>query len=175
MDPIKRSFKVLGAYDDKNADVAALLADSRLEIDALKGRPCQAGARAGSQLYRTRKCKGKKLNLPLCYRVMLQETTRGSACKRFAYEVLISPVKKCNRPTNMAFKGTFQSTATKMLLCEFDALKKPPAKVKAVRKPAKTAACKKTASAKPKRKPAARTKQTDSDCDSGPDSESDSD
>lgn len=118
----KRSFRVVAAYDSKTNDVTALLKDARFEIDALKGRVCQVGARAGSQLYRTQKCQRKQVRLPMCVSIMLQETTRGSQNKRYGYKVRIVPVKECDQPAGLPFQGTFSSSATKLAITEFDDL-----------------------------------------------------
>jgi hypothetical protein len=59
MEITKRSFQVVAAYDSKGNDALALLKDTRLKIDATEGRVSQAGARAGSQLFRSQKCQGK--------------------------------------------------------------------------------------------------------------------
>ncbi|GAQ92877.1 hypothetical protein KFL_011770020 [Klebsormidium nitens] len=92
MESAKRSFRVIAAYDAKGNDVLALLKNTRLEIDAKKGRVCQAGARAGSQLFRTQKCQGKKVSLPQNVVVLIQETTRGSTNKKYGYSVEIGPL-----------------------------------------------------------------------------------
>lgn len=123
MESTKRSFRVVAAYDSKGNDALALLKDTRLEIDSEKGRVCQAGARAGSQLFRTQKCQGKKVSLPQKVVVMIQETTRASAKKKYGYSVEIGPVKKSNRPTGMPFEGTFQTTPTKMAIEDIESMK----------------------------------------------------
>jgi hypothetical protein len=151
MESTKRSFRVIAAYDAKGNDALALLKDTRLEIDAKKGRVCQAGARAGSQLFRTQKCQGKKVSLPQRVIVLIQETTRGSLNKKFGYSVEIGPVKKCNRPTGLPFEGTFQSTATKMEIKDIENIKSPkksPKTIRATQKPKNKIAGKKRASAK---------------------------
>lgn len=79
---LKRSFKVLLALDPNQSDASNLLKDTRLEIDADKGRVSQAGTRAGSQLFRALKCSGAA-KAPCTVYVLLQETTRGSAKKEF--------------------------------------------------------------------------------------------
>jgi hypothetical protein len=124
MESTKRSFRVVAAFDSKGNDALALLKDTRLGIDATKGRVSQAGARAGSQLFRTQKClQDKKALLPQRVVVMIQETTRASAKKKYGYSVEIGPVKKSNRPTDKPFEGTFQSTPTKMAIEEIERTK----------------------------------------------------
>jgi hypothetical protein len=125
MESTQRSFRVIAAYGAKGNDALALLKDTRLKIDAKKGLVCQAGARAGSQLFRTEKCQGKKVSLPQKVVVMIQETTRGSTNKKYGYSVEIGPVKKSNRPTGLSFEGTFQSTATKMEIEDIESIKPP--------------------------------------------------
>jgi hypothetical protein len=51
MEITKRSFQMVAAYDSKGNNALALLKDTRLEMDATKGRVSQARARAGSQLF----------------------------------------------------------------------------------------------------------------------------
>jgi hypothetical protein len=64
----------------------------------------------------------KQVRLPMCVSIMLQETTRGSKNKRYGYKVRIVPVTKCDQPANLPFKGTFSSSATKLIITEFDKL-----------------------------------------------------
>jgi hypothetical protein len=165
MESAKRSFRVIAAYDAKGNDALALLKDTRLEIDAKKGRVCQARARAGSQLFRTEKCQGKKVSLPQRVLVLIQETTRGSLNKKYGYSVEIGSVKKSNRPTGLPFEGTFQSLATKMEVKDIESMsssKKVSKSIKATQKPKPIIARKKSAPAKK----AAESVDSNSDSDS---------
>jgi hypothetical protein len=164
MEPTKRSFWVIVAYDAKGNDVLALLKDTRLEIDANKGRVCQAGARAGSQLFRTQKCQGKMVSLPQKVVVLIQETTRGSTIKKYGYSVEIGPVKNCNRPTGLPFKGTFQSTATKMEIEDIESMKSPKKSSKSIKATQKPKA--KIVGKNPARKDKAESVDSNSDSES---------
>jgi hypothetical protein len=169
MESTKRSFRVVAAFDSKGNNALALLKDTRLEIDATKGRMSQAGARAGSQLFRTLKClQDKKASLPQRVVVMIQETTRASAKKKYGYSVEIGPVKKSNRPTDMPFEGTFQSTPTKMAIEEIErtkpSTKSSKTKATQTRKPGKKNVTKTPAAKK-------KAESIDSNSDSGSESD----
>jgi hypothetical protein len=78
------------------------------------------------------------------------------------------PGKKCDRPSDLPFKGTFSSTATKLALADFEPSPSKPSKAKAILKPAKKQPAKK----QPAKKKAKRSPPVARDSESS-DSESD--
>jgi hypothetical protein len=119
----RRSFRVVKALDMQYNDQTNRLSETRLEIDADKGRVVQAGCRAGSSLFRLLKAGGtKSATLPYECSVLLQETTRSSKHKRFAYTVSLRALPEHRRPEGMQFQGSYRTTATKLTIEEFDAL-----------------------------------------------------
>jgi hypothetical protein len=120
----RRSFKVVKVLDKKCSDQSSLkLDDSRLEIDAERGRVVQAGCRAGSALYRQLKASApRSATLPFKAYVLLAETTRGSKHKQYAYQVSLHALPENQRPHDMRFDGSYRTSATKLSIEAFDAL-----------------------------------------------------
>jgi hypothetical protein len=119
----RRSFKVVKALDKKCSDQSSKLDDSRLEIDAERGRVVQAGCRAGSALYRQLKASApRSATLPFKAYVLLVETTRGSKHKEYAYQVSLHALPENQRPHDMRFEGFYRTSATKLSIEAFEAL-----------------------------------------------------
>jgi hypothetical protein len=119
----RRSFKVVKVLDKKCSDQSSRLEESRLEIDAERGRVVQAGCRAGSAFYRQLKADAPRLTaLPFTVFVLLAETTRGSNHKHFAYQVFLHELPEAQRPQGMDFQGSYRTTATKLSMEAFEAL-----------------------------------------------------
>jgi hypothetical protein len=119
----RRSFRVVTTLDMKYNDQTSRLSETRLEIDANKGRVVQAGSRAGSSLFRLLKADPRQpATLPYACSVLLQEMTRSSKHKQFAYSVSLLALPENRRPEGMKFQGSYRTTATKLTLEEFDAL-----------------------------------------------------
>jgi hypothetical protein len=111
------------ALDKKCSDQSRKLEESRLEIDAKRGRVVQAGCRAGSSLYRLLKASDpRSATLPFTAFVLLTETTRGSRHKQYAYRVSLHALPKDLRPQGMRFAGAYRTSATKISIEAFDAL-----------------------------------------------------
>jgi hypothetical protein len=95
----RQSFKIVKALDAKCLDQSCKLDNSRLEIDAERGRVVQAGCRAGSALYRQTKANApRSATLPFTAYVLLMETTRGSKHKEYAYHVSLHALPENQRP-----------------------------------------------------------------------------
>jgi hypothetical protein len=110
----RRSFKVVKALDKKCSDQSLKLDESRLEIDAMRGRVVQAGCRAGSSLYKLLKASDpRSATLPFTAFVLLTETTRGSRHKQYAYQVSLHALPEDPRPQGMRFAGAYWTSATK--------------------------------------------------------------
>jgi hypothetical protein len=119
----RRSFKVVKALDKKCSDQSLKLDESRLEIDAKRGRVVQAGCRAGSSPYKLLKAfDPRSATLPFSAFVLLTETTRGSRHKQYAYQVSLHALPKDPRPQGMRFAGAYRTSATKLSIKAFDAL-----------------------------------------------------
>jgi hypothetical protein len=120
----RRSFKVVKVLDKKCSDHTSKLAESRLEIDAERGRVVQAGCRAGSALYRLLKVSAPtSATLPFKAYVLLAETTRGSKLhKEYAYQVSLNALPENMRPQDMQFEGSYRTSATKLSIEDFEAL-----------------------------------------------------
>jgi hypothetical protein len=119
----RRSFRVVRALDEKRSDLSSRLEDSRLEIDADRGRPVQAGCRAGSALYRLLKASApRSAALPFTAFILLAEITRGSNHKHFAYQVSFHALPESRRPQGMKFLGSYRTSATKLTMEAFEAL-----------------------------------------------------
>jgi hypothetical protein len=119
----RRSFKVVKALDKKCSDQSLKLEESRLEIDAERGRVVQAGCRAGSSLYKLLKASHpRSAALPFTAFVMLAETTRGSKHKEYAYQVSLHALPDDLRPQGMNFQGAYRTSATKLSIEAFEAL-----------------------------------------------------
>jgi hypothetical protein len=119
----RRSFKVVKVLDKKCSDHTSKLAESRLEIDAERGRVVQAGCRAGSALYRLLKVSAPtSATLPFKAYVLLAETTRGSKYKEYAYHVSLHALPENQRPRDMHFEGSYRTSATKLSIEDFEAL-----------------------------------------------------
>jgi hypothetical protein len=119
----RRSFKVVKALDKKCSDHTSKLAESRLEIDAERGRVVQAGSTAGSALYRLLKASApRSATLPFKAYILLAETTRGSKYKEYAYQVSLHALPENMRPHDMRFEGSYRTSATKLSIEAFEAL-----------------------------------------------------
>jgi hypothetical protein len=111
----RRSFWVVKVLDKKCLDQSNRLQESRLEIDAAKGRVVQVGCRAGSALYRQLKVSASRSTvLPFTAFVLLTETTRGSKRKEYAYQVSLHALPDNMRPHDMRFEGSYRTSATKL-------------------------------------------------------------
>jgi hypothetical protein len=109
--------------DKKCSDQSSKLDNSRLEIDAERGRVVQAGCRAGSALYRQLKASApRSATLPFKAYVLLAETTRGSKHKEYAYQVSLHALPENMRPEGMRFEGAYRTSATKLSIEAFEAL-----------------------------------------------------
>jgi hypothetical protein len=118
----RRSFKVVKVLDKKCSDQSSKLQESRLEIDAERGRVVQAGCRAGSALNRQLKASApRSATLPFKAYVLLAETTRGSKHKEYAYQVSLHALPENQRPQDMCFEGAYQTSATKLSIEAFEA------------------------------------------------------
>jgi hypothetical protein len=119
----RRSFMIVKALDKKCLDHTSKLAESRLEIDAERGRVVQAGSRAGSALYRLLKASApRSATLPFKAYVLLAETTRGSKHKEYAYQVSLNALPENMRPHDMRFERSYRTSATKLSIEAFEAL-----------------------------------------------------
>jgi hypothetical protein len=119
----RRSFRVVKALDKKCSDQSSKLDNSRLEIDAERGRVVQAGSRAGSALYRLLKASApRSAVLPFTAFVLLMETTRGNKNKEYAYQVSLHALPENQRPHDMRFEGSYRTSATKPSIEAFEAL-----------------------------------------------------
>jgi hypothetical protein len=119
----RRSFWVVKVLDKKCLDRSNRLQESRLEIDAAKGRVVQAGCRAGSALYRQLKvCAPRSAVLPFTAFVLLTGTTRGSKHKEYAYQVSLHALPENMRLHDMRFEGSYRTSATKLSIEAFEAL-----------------------------------------------------
>jgi hypothetical protein len=119
----RRSFRVVKVLDKKCSDQSNMLQESRLEIDAAKGRVVQASCRAGSALYRLLKVSApRSATLPFTAYVLLMETTRGSKHKEFAYQVSIHALPENQRPQDMIFEGAYRTNAMKLSIESFEDL-----------------------------------------------------
>jgi hypothetical protein len=119
----RRSFKIVKALDAKCLDQSIKLDNSRLEMNAERGRVVQAGRRAGSALYRLLKASAPRSAVfPFTAFVLLMETTRGSKHKEYAYQVSLRALPKNQRPLDMLFEGAYRTSATKLSIEQFEAL-----------------------------------------------------
>jgi hypothetical protein len=119
----RRSFQVVRILDKECSDQSSKLEESRLEIDADKGRIIQAGCKAGSALYWQLKSSApRSAALPFTAFVMLAETTRGSKHKKYAYEVSLRALPENQQAQGMRFEGSYRRSAIKLSIEAFDAL-----------------------------------------------------
>lgn len=110
------------ALDEKHSDLSSRLEDLRLEIDADRGQPVQAGCRAGSALYRLLKASApRSAALPFTAFILLAQITRESNRKHFAYQVILHALPKSLRPQGMNFQGSYRTSATKLTMEAFEA------------------------------------------------------